>query len=130
MDNCIIPIEQVFEYVKQHIQYEWYYNSKRSPKQVVEDGKANCVDMAYFMWVYLGCKQKLPCRFVHARVQTTNRQDDHIFMQVKCNDNWITLDPTNKKHGINETYPIVKKKAIFSDLKVFGKSRKCENANS
>lgn len=111
---------QVMEWTQDHIKYDLYPNFTRGPAKVLKDKKANCVDMAHFIGSILKCRYKIPIRFIYAEVAVQGRQDQHVWPQVKADQDWIDLDATSKNHKPGDTYNILNRHGVYEDLYIFG----------
>ena len=87
----------IFRYVRDRINYEFYYNSVYSPEATLKRGKANCCDSSRLI-VALGRVQKLTVRFMHAKCyfKRSGKTIGHVFAQFYIDGKWITADPTSK----------------------------------
>ena len=82
-----------------NLDYDYYSNFKRGPKNVAKKGKANCCDSARFMLTLMaaaGCGETLKLQYVHVGIPGTNV--GHVFTKIttRSSGEWRYVDPVLK----------------------------------
>ena len=89
--------KKIYRYVRDHVKWINYYNSKYTPEQTLRRGKGNCCDSAKLI-VALARVQNLTVRFMNANCyfKRSAKTIGHVFAQFLIDGKWITADPTSK----------------------------------
>lgn len=89
----------LYNYVRDYISYEFYYNTKKGAEGTLISKAGNCCDQAQLL-VALGRDVGLTCRFVHGECTfTSGLRTGHVWVQFQINGNWINADPTSSKNS-------------------------------
>ncbi len=89
----------VFNWVKSHVRYQFYYNTKHGANGTLKSRAGNCADQAHLV-AALARSSGLQARYVHANAQfRSGRVYGHYWAQIKANGRWITADTTSKRNS-------------------------------
>lgn len=90
---------KVFNWVKSHVRYKFYYNTKYGANGTLKYRAGNCADQAHLV-VGLARSAGLQARYVHADAQfRSGHVYGHYWAQIKANGKWITADTTSKRNS-------------------------------
>ena len=90
---------KIFNWVKNHISYSFYYNSKYGALGTLKSRTANCADTAHLM-VALERAAGIPARYNHGSCQfTSGTWYGHVWAQVYVNGKWYYADGTSYRNS-------------------------------
>ena len=90
---------RVFNWVKTHVRYKFYYNTKHGAAGTLKYRAGNCADQAHLV-VALARSSGLPARYVHAKAKfRSGHVYGHYWAQIKVNGKWVTADTTSKRNS-------------------------------
>ena len=85
----------IYYWVRDNIEYSYYYNSKYGAKKSISKKLGNCVDQSHVM-VALCRASKIPARYVHGKCKfVSGRWIGHVWTQVKVGKKWYVADPSS-----------------------------------
>ena len=89
----------VFNFVRDDIQYVFYYNSVRNASGTLDSGKGSYCDQANLL-VALFRSVGLPARYCHAMNVTfgSGTMVSHVWVQVLVDGVWYVADPTSTRN--------------------------------
>ncbi len=90
----------IFNYVRDYIDYEYYYNSRKGATKTYKTKKANCCDMSNLI-VALSRASRIPARYSHAKdcyFPVSKRHWGHVWAQVYVGGTWYSADATSYKN--------------------------------
>ncbi len=86
---------EIFNWVRNNINYAFYYNSQKGALGALESRSANCCDTANLM-VALERAAGIPARYEHIYAQfTSGNWYGHVIAQVYVNGKWYYADGTS-----------------------------------
>ena len=89
----------VFNWVKNNVRYQFYYNTKYGANGALRYRAGNCADQAHLV-VDLARSAGLNARYVHANAQfRSGHVYGHYWAQIQVNGKWITADTTSKRNS-------------------------------
>ena len=96
--------KKIYRYVRDHVKWINYYNSKYTPEQTLRRGSGNCCDSAKLV-VALARVQGLTVRFVNANCYFTYSKKwiGHVYPQFSFDGQWITADPSSRRNDFGVT---------------------------
>lgn len=96
--------EAIFNYVKCHIMYSFYYNTKYGADGTLSGGKGNCVDQSHLL-VAMFRSAGLAARYVHGTCKfNSGNTYGHVWTQVLIGDKWVVADATSLKNSLGNIY--------------------------
>ena len=109
----------IFNWVRDYVDYSFYYNTKRGAVGTLKDRKGNCVDLSHLM-VALSRAAGIPARYAHASCKFSSGWCGHVWAQLFVNGKWINADASNNINSFGvirnwntKTYIL---KGIYSSL--------------
>ena len=102
--NCKTEKEKVnaiFKYVRDKVDYSFYYNSKKKASGALSSKKANCCDKANLV-VALCRASGIAARYSHSHSVNFNSglTCGHVWAQVKVGDYWLAADTTSSRNTL------------------------------
>ena len=84
----------IFNWVRDCVNYSFYYNTKRGAIGTLKSRTGNCVDLSHIM-VALARAAGIPARYVHANCKFSSGWCGHVWAQLFVNGKWIHADASN-----------------------------------
>jgi hypothetical protein len=89
----------IYNWVKNHITYSFYSNTKYGAIGTLNMGKGNCCDKTNLLTALLRASG-IPARYVHGYCKFSNGHwYGHIWAQVYVNGKWYTADTTSSRNS-------------------------------
>lgn len=90
---------KIFNWVRDNINYSFYYNTKYGAADTLKYRKGNCVDQSHLI-VALARNAGLKARYVHATAKfTSGNTYGHVWAQILVNGKWIDADTTSSQNS-------------------------------
>ncbi|WP_295722945.1 transglutaminase domain-containing protein [uncultured Methanobrevibacter sp.] len=87
----------LFNWVRDHISYRFYYNSLQGAEKTLKVRSGNCCDQSRLL-VALFREAGLTARYVHGRCTFLDGTYDHVWTEVKINGKWYSADSVSKRN--------------------------------
>lgn len=84
----------IFNWVRDYVDYSFYYNTKRGAVGTLKTRLGNCVDLSHLM-VALSRAAGIPARYVHANCKFSSGWCGHVWAQLYVDGKWINADASN-----------------------------------
>ncbi|MDD6776976.1 MAG: pseudomurein-binding repeat-containing protein [Methanobacteriaceae archaeon] len=92
----------IYNYVKDYIDYSFYYDTKHGAVGTLEVGSGNCVDQAHLLVAMLRTAD-IPARYVHGTCTFSSGSTyGHVWAQVLVDDMWYVIDPTSSSNSFGK----------------------------
>jgi hypothetical protein len=93
--------DNIFTWVRDNINYSFYYNTKYGAVGTLNKGAGNCVDTAHLM-IALARAVGIPARYVHGTCHftTSGQWYGHVFAQFYINGKWYNADGTSYRNTL------------------------------
>lgn len=92
--------EAVFSWVRDNINYSFYYNTKYGAVGTLKNRTGNCVDHAHLL-VALARASGIPARYVHGTCNfTSGKVYGHVWAQLLVGDTWYAADATSSRNSL------------------------------
>ena len=92
--------ESLFNYVRDNIAYEFYFNTKYGAKNTLNRKAGNCVDQSHLL-IALARSVGLAARYVNGQATFTSGSTiGHVWVQIKIDDTWVVADTTSKYNDL------------------------------
>ncbi len=91
----------IFNYVRDKISYDYYYDTYYGALGTLHAGHGNCVDQAHLS-IALYRASGLPARYVHGKCDFGDEFTGHVWSQVLIGDTWIVSDTINRRNSLGE----------------------------
>ncbi|MGB9980377.1 transglutaminase-like domain-containing protein [Methanobacterium sp.] len=101
----------IFNWVRDYVNYSFYYNTKRGAVGTLKYRLGNCVDLSHLM-VALSRAAGIPARYVHASCKFSSGWCGHVWAQLYVNGKWINADASN---NIND-FGVIRNWNIKNDI--------------
>jgi len=90
---------KIFNWVRDNINYSFYYNTKYGAANTLKYRQGNCVDHSHLI-VALARNAGLKARYVHATAKfTSGNTYGHVWAQILVNGKWIDADATSSQNS-------------------------------
>ncbi len=90
--------QAIFNWVRDHISYSFYYNTKKGALGVLSSRSANCVDNSHLM-VALARAAGIPARYQHGTCRFASGTYGHVWAQLYVNGKWYYADGVSKTNS-------------------------------
>ncbi|MBP1945308.1 transglutaminase domain-containing protein, partial [Methanobacterium petrolearium] len=93
--------DNIFTWVRDNINYSFYYNTKYGAVGTLNKGAGNCVDTTHLM-IALARAVGVPARYVHGNCYftTSGQWYGHVFAQFYINGKWYNADGTSYRNTL------------------------------
>ena len=92
----------IFNYVRDTLNYNFYYNTKYGAVGTLNAKKGNCVDHTHLL-VAMFRTADIAARYVHGNCKfTSGNTYGHVWAQVLIGDTWIAADATSTKNSLGK----------------------------
>lgn len=89
----------IFDWVKHHIRYSFYYNTKHGAVGTLKGRSANCADTAHLI-VALERAGGIPARYNHGTCRfSSGHRYGHVWAQLYVNGKWYYADATSSRNS-------------------------------
>ncbi len=92
----------IFNYVRDHVSYSFYYDTKYGAVGTLDAKKGNCVDHSHLL-VAMFRTAGLAARYVHGTCRFSSGSSyGHVWAQVLIGDNWVCADATSYRNSLGQ----------------------------
>jgi len=88
----------IFNWVRDEVEYSWYYNSQKGAVDTMLTRAGNCCDLSNLI-VALCRASGIPARYKHGSCVFSTGTFGHVWAQVYVNGNWINADASNNANS-------------------------------
>lgn len=111
---------RIFNWVRDNVEYSFYFNTARGAIGTLNDKRGNCVDQAHLLTA-LYRAVGIPTRYINADCTfSSGKRYGHVWAQVFINGQWIDADTSNEINDFglirNWNKGTMYLKGIFSSL--------------
>ena len=90
----------IFNWVRDNINYEFYYNTLKGATGTLNSGGGNCVDTAHLL-IALERAAGIPARYVHGNCQfTSGSWYGHVWAIIYVDGQWLVADATSSRNQL------------------------------
>jgi len=91
----------IFNWVRNNIAYEYYFNTVRGAKNTYNQRRGNCVDQSHLL-IALYRAAGYPARYVNGecRFGTSTSRTGHVWTQVLIGNTWVVGDPISTSNSL------------------------------
>ena len=101
LTNDIDKAKALFNYVRDYIVYDYYYDSHRGAVGTLNSGAANCADQAHLL-IAMYRTAGFNARYVHGTCKFSDGWYGHVWTQVLIGNTWVVGDPINYKNSLGK----------------------------
>ena len=101
LSNKIDKAKAIFNYVRDYISYDYYYNSHKGALGALSSKSANCVDQASLL-VAMYRTAGFKARYVHGTCVFSDGIYGHVWTQVLIDDTWVIGDSINPRNSLGK----------------------------
>ncbi|MDP3066101.1 MAG: pseudomurein-binding repeat-containing protein [Methanobacteriaceae archaeon] len=94
---------RIFNWVRNNLEYSWYYNSQKGAVKALSSLSANCCDHSNLI-VALSRAAGVPARYVHGVCTFSSGTYGHVWAQVYANGKWYDADGTSSRNELGTIY--------------------------
>jgi len=92
--------QRIFNWVRDNIDYQFYYNTQKGAVGTLTSGGGNCVDTTHLLIALLR-SVGIPARYVHGYCQfSSGSWYGHVWASVYVNGQWIVADATSSRNQL------------------------------
>ena len=109
---------RIFNWVRDHVEYSFYYNTGRGAIRTLNEGLGNCCDLSHLI-VALSRAAGIPARYMHADCTfLSGNVYGHVWAQLYVNGKWVNADASNNINdfGVIRNWNTYTLKGIYSSL--------------
>ncbi|MGB9938204.1 MAG: transglutaminase-like domain-containing protein [Methanobacterium sp.] len=108
---------KIFNWVRDNINYSFYYNTKYGATGTLKYKKGNCVDHSHLI-VALARSAGLQARYAHGKVRfSSGKTYGHVWAQIGINGKWYNADATSSRNSLGYmSGTILALKGIYNSL--------------
>ena len=88
----------IFNWVRDHLTYSYYYNSKKGALGALSSRTANCCDTSHLV-VALARASGIPARYQHGSCTFSDGTFGHVWAQLYVNGKWYYADAISKSNN-------------------------------
>jgi transglutaminase-like putative cysteine protease len=97
--NGFAEATNIFNWIRDHLGYSFYYNTKYGAVGTLNAGKGNCVDTSHLL-IALCRAAGIPARYEHVYAQfSSGSWYGHVIAQVWVNGQWYDADGTSSSNS-------------------------------
>lgn len=101
--NCQTTLQKakaIFNWVRDKVDYVFYYNTKNGAKNTLSKRTGNCVDQSHLL-IALCRASGIAVRYVHGQCKFISGSTyGHVWAQILIDDVWTSADPTSSKNSL------------------------------
>lgn len=101
LNNKIDKAKAIFNYVRDYIDYDYYYDSHKGATGALNSKSANCVDQASLL-IAMYRAAGFKARYVHGSCTFSDGVYGHVWTQVLIDDVWVVGDPINYQNSLGK----------------------------
>ena len=91
---------KIFNWVRDNINYAFYYNTKYGAAGTLQHRQGNCVDTSHLL-IALSRAAGITSRYVHGTCQfSSGTWYGHVWAQLYVNGKWVTADATSSRNSL------------------------------
>ncbi|MDO9045656.1 MAG: transglutaminase-like domain-containing protein [Methanobacteriaceae archaeon] len=108
---------KIFNWVRDHLAYSFYYNTKYGAVKTLQERKGNCVDHAHLINALMRAVG-INSRYVHVSAKFSSSTYGHVYSEVYLNGKWVKADATSSSNslGVIKNWNLVKYKGTYASL--------------
>lgn len=101
MTDSIDKAKAIFNYVRDNISYDYYYNSHKGAVKTLDSRSGNCADQAHLL-ISMYRTAGFKARYVHGTCVFSDGTFGHVWTQVLIDGKWIVGDPISYKNSLGK----------------------------
>ena len=101
LTNDIDKAKALFNYVRDNIWYDYYYDSHKGAVGTLNSGGANCADQAHLL-IAMYRTAGFNARYVHGTCRFSDGWYGHVWTQVLIGNTWVVGDPISYKNSLGK----------------------------
>jgi len=101
LTNDIDKAKDLFNYVRDNIWYDYYYDSHRGAVGTLNRGAANCADQAHLL-IAMYRTAGFNARYVQGTCKFSDGWYGHVWTQVLIANTWVVGDPISYKNSLGK----------------------------
>jgi transglutaminase-like putative cysteine protease len=109
--------EAIFNWVRDNIDYSFYYNTKNGAVGTLNAKTGNCVDTSHLL-IALCRAVGIPARYQHATCKFTSGTYGHVWAQIWVNGVWYNADASSSRNylGVINSWTLITLKGTYTSL--------------
>lgn len=89
----------IFNWVRDHLTYSYYYDTKRGALGALKARTGNCVDTSHLV-VALSRAAKIPAQYKHGTCKFSSGWYGHVWAQMYVNGKWYNADAISNRNSL------------------------------
>jgi transglutaminase-like putative cysteine protease len=109
---------KIFNWVRDHLAYSFYYNTKYGAVKTLQYRKGNCVDHAHLVNALMRAVG-IQSRYVHVKGKfSSGNTYGHVYSEVYLNGKWVKADATSSRNtlGVIKNWSLIQLKGRYASL--------------
>lgn len=108
---------KVFNWVKRHVRYTFYRNTRYGASGTLKYRRGNCADQSHLV-VALARSSGLHAKYAHGKVRfRSGKVYGHVWALVKVNGKWYKADTTSKRNSFGRmSGRVLRVKGVYNRL--------------
>lgn len=95
--------QSIYKWVRNNLEYSWYYNSQKGAVNTLSSLSANCCDHSHLIAAL--CRAAgVPTRYVHGTCNFSSGTYGHVWAQIYANGKWYDADATSSRNEFGSIY--------------------------
>ena len=100
LTSALSKATAIFNWVRDNVNYSFYYNTKYGALGTLKNRSGNCVDHTHLL-VALARASGIPARYVHGTCNfTSGNTYGHVWAQLLVGDTWYAADATSSRNSL------------------------------
>ena len=99
LTNTLDKAVAIYNYVRDEIPYNYYYDTKYGAVGTLHAKKGNCVDQSHLS-AALYRAVGIPTRYVHGICEFSGEFEGHVWTQVLIDNTWVVSDSINVRNSL------------------------------
>ena len=101
LTNDVDKAKALFNYVRDTLEYSYYYDTKYGSTGTLNHKKGNCVDHAHLL-IAMFRTAGFNARYVHGTCRFSDGVFGHVWAQVKIGKTWVCADAISYKNSLGK----------------------------
>lgn len=101
LTSNIDKAKAIFNYVRDYVSYDYYYNTHKAAVKTLNSKSGNCVDQAHLL-VCMYRTVGFQARYVHGTCVFSDGVFGHVWTQVLIGNTWVVGDSINRNNALGK----------------------------
>ncbi len=101
LTNKIEKAKAIYNFVRDDVWYEYYYNTHKGAVGAMNTRGGNCVDQAHLL-IAMFRTAGFAARYVHGTCRFSDGTFGHVWTQVLIGNTWVVADPISYRNNLGQ----------------------------